>query len=126
MSRDENEDVSGLTLPDPIITKCIYHMENGEVISGEVLDLLLTDHKLQHRKPPVICAKSILNTSTNINTYFILCANSIMFDPRNKDSRYRSRNRWKIRRVKKSVYDLYVKFLKTNHNTFLYQAEREI
>jgi hypothetical protein len=126
MSRDENEDVSGLTLPDPIITECIYHIEKGGVVGDDKYIELIAEHKAQNLKPPTVCAKSILNTSTTINSYYILCANSIMFDPRNQDSRYRSRNRWKLRRVKKSVYDLYVKFLNTKHNTFLYQAERGV
>jgi hypothetical protein len=126
MSRDENEDVSGLTLPDPIITECVYHIDQRGVLNDSQYAELMAECKAQHFKPPFVCAKSILNTSTMVNTYFVLCANSIMFDPRNKDSRYRSRNRWKLRRVKKSIYDLYVKFLNTKHYSFLYQAERGV
>ena len=127
MSRNEHEDVSGLTLPDPIITECIYHIEKKrEVLDSDQYAKLIAMCKAQHLKPPFVCAKSILNTDTKINTYYILCAGSIMFDFRYTDSRYRSRNRWKLRRVKKSVYDLYVKFLNTKHSTFLFQAERGI
>ena len=126
MSRNENEDVSMLELPDPIITKCTYNIEKMGVMDSDGYEILIATCKAQHLKPPFVCAKSILNTDTQISSFFILCANSIMFDPRNQDSRYRSRNRWKLRRVKKSVYDLYVKFLNTKHNTFLYQAERGI
>lgn len=122
MSRYENDDLSHLDLPDPIQMNALYLLENGQVVDDEEYQCLLKEQS----KTPVICGKQIGNQTTNMETYYILCSGSNMFNPRNKDARYMIRNRWKFRRVTRSTYDLYDKFLRTNHQSFLYQAERGI
>ena len=124
MSRNENEDVSHLNLPDPISLQIQYYMEDGDILDDEQFDNLVLEYKQQQRKLPFICAKSVHNINTKINTYFVLCAGSLIFDPRDKDSRYRSRHHWKMRRVNKSTYNNYIRFLRTSYTSFLHQAER--
>ena len=126
MSRYENEDVSHLELPDPIHLDVTYHLESGDELDEEQYQKLLDEYQAIQKAPPVLCGKKIWNPTTRMTTYFILCSGSNMFNPRNKDARYMIRNRWKMRRVIRSTYDLYTKFLRTNHQTFLYQAERGI
>ena len=124
MARNENEDVSHLNLPDPVVVQTQYYMENGNILDDKQLEDVIKEHRKIYKKLPIVCAKNIYNESTDIRTFFVLCAGSLLFDPRDKDSRYRSRHHWKLRRVPKSVYDLYIRFLKTHYKSFLYQAER--
>ena len=124
MGRNENEDVSHLDLPNPITLETQYYMEDGDILDDEQFESLKTECKQQRQKFPVTCAKSVHNIVTQIDTYFILCAGSLLFDPRDKDSRYRSRHHWKMRRVNKSTYNTYIRFLRTNYTSFLHQAER--
>lgn len=124
MSRYENDDLSHLNLPDPLQLNTVYHLEDGQELDGEAYDNMLTEYQAAEKAPPVTCGKVILNPTTNMVTYFVLCSASSMFNPRSKDARYMIRNRWKMRRVSRSTYELYIKFLRTNHQTFLYQAER--
>jgi len=117
MSRNENQDVSHMNLPDPNVTEIRYFLPNGEIIDKEEYD-----------KQGKVCAKEIFNKDTHILSYYILCAGSLMFDPRElkQNCRYLSRNRWVFRRVKRSTFDLYTKFLKQQYTSFLHQAEREL
>jgi len=126
MSRNENDDVSHLNLPTPNKVESTYHMENGSILDDEKLAKLIRDIKKDYKKLPIICAKKTYNKSTDTNTFFVLCSGSYLFDPKNKDSRYRIRNRWKMKRVNKSIYDLYIRFLRTYYKSFLYQAERSM
>ncbi len=103
MGRNENEDVSSLDLPDPITHEISERTESN-----------------------VACARISLNPTTKMVSYYVLCSGGQVFDPNNTDTRYRSRNRGKMKRVKKTMFDLYIKFLDTKHKTYLYQAEREI
>jgi len=126
MSRNENENITHLKLPDPKTSNQTYYMENGSVLDDEQFAELIKGHKAKYTKPPMICAKTSFNLKSRLYTFYILCAGSMLFDPRNTDSRYRIRNRWLLRRVKKSVFELYLKFLNTSHKTHLFQAERGI
>lgn len=71
----------------------------------------------------VVCAKCVATNDTP--SYYILCNNGgQMFNPGLKDSRYISRYIWKFKRVKGTVFNLYVKFLIHKYRSLLYQAER--
>lgn len=102
MSRYENEDLSGLNLPED------------------------TREENSHTHGDLTCAKTIYDHSTNITSYYILCAGSKVYDPTEIDVRYKTRNNWKLRRVKKSIYDMYLNFLSNKRKALLYQIEREV
>ena len=123
---DNESDFVHLDLPNPEITNTLYLMENNGILDDDAFIKLIKTCKERYANPPVICGKIITNTNTHITTYFLLCSGSQLFDPGSRDVRYRTRNRWKFRRVHKTTYDLYAKFLSTSHRTFLYQAERGI
>ena len=117
MSRNDREDVEFLNLPDPEPTIANYYMAEGLVLDRDEFE--------QTQCPLRICAKEIQNKETKITTYFVLCNNrNQMFDPRDTDARYQIRNVWKFRRVMRSTFDLYVKFLKQKYTSMLTQAER--
>lgn len=117
MSRHENENVDFLNLPDPDPVLADYYLSDGSIISR--------DEYLKLKKPPRVCAKAVQNQETKIVTYFILCNNrNQMYDPRESDGRYFTRNWWKFRRVLKSTFEIYIKFLKQKYTSLLTQAER--
>lgn len=123
---NNESDLAHLNLPNPEVTKTMFLMENNQSLDDDEFLTLVKTCKERYVKAPVICGKQITNTDTNMTTFFLLCSGSQIFDPSSRDVRYRTRNRWKFRRVNKSIYELYTKFLSTNHKTFLYQAERGI
>lgn len=117
MSRNENENLDHISLPDPVNTHANYYIKNGEIINRDVY------YKME--KPPTVYAKEVQNTNTKIVTHFVLSNNhGQMFDPGEIDLRYRNRNIWKFRRVKRTAFELYIKFLKQHYKSFLRQAER--
>jgi len=119
MSQNDREDVSHLDLPDPIQTKAIYYVEGGKSIDRK--------EYLNIEKQPLVCAKEVQHLETKITTYFILCAsNGQMFDPRETDRRYRVRNVWKFRRVTRTTFDIYLKFLQHKYTSMLSQAQRSM
>lgn len=123
MSRNENENVEFLKLPDSNTVDMIYYVHGGKKYTDEEYLNLVTETK--DRNIPNICCKMLTNKETGLTTYYILCNNmNQMFDPKNKDFRYKKRSNWKFRRVNRSTFDTYVKFLQQNYKSLLTQAER--
>ena len=119
MSRNDQEDVGFLDLPDPNPTTATYYIDGGIGVDREKYNVL-TDAK-------PICAKVIQNKITKTTTFFILCNSSNqMFDPKERDVRYKKRDTWKFRSVNSSTFDLYLRFLKHHYRSLLSQAEREL
>jgi len=117
MSRYERDDISHLNLPDPISTRANYYIKDGEVIKREKYNTL--------KHPAVVCCKEIQHIETKITTYYVLCNGcNQMFDPHEQDTRYKVRSQWKFRRVNRSTFDLYTKFLRQHYKSLLSQAER--
>ena len=111
MGRYENDDVSGLDLPDPNTLFIKEFNEAGEIAGPNQW----------------VCAKETANKSTNVVNYYILCAGGQMYNPRrDNDVRYKSRNDWKLTRVRDVAYNLYQQFLQTRRLSYLYQAERDL
>lgn len=125
MGRHENEDLSHLDLPDPHQVDTLYYLENQAVLNDDEFNELLNVCAQEQRMAPVVCAKYISNPTTGMLTFYVLCAGSNLYDPHNK-GRLRVRSPWKFRRTTRTTFDLYAKFLRTNHRSFLYQAERGI
>jgi len=119
MSRNENVDISHLDLPDPIQTQAIYYIGDGESIDRKAY--------INMEQQPTVYAKQVQHIETKITTYFVLCASDgKMFDPRDTDKRYRIRNLWKFRRVTRTAFDMYVKFLQHKYTSMLSQAQRSM
>jgi hypothetical protein len=119
MSRYDQDNVDHLDLPDPNPTVANYYIENSTFIDREAY--------MRMSDPPKVCAKEVQHKETKITSYFVLCNNrSRIFDPRVTDPRYRTRNYWKFRKVTRSTFELYIKFLKNKYNSLLLQAERSM
>jgi len=119
MSRNEQENLDHLDLPDPVQTTAVYITINGEEIDRTEYNSM--------EKQPKICAKKITHNETGKTTLFILCdSGAQMFDPRNTDVRYLRRNVWQFRRVSGTSFDLYMKFLKQKYTSLLQQAQRRL
>jgi len=117
MSRHDQEDVGFLNLPDPEVTSANYYLNGGIVMDRD-------EYNKQQNKQ-TICAKEVQHKATQITYYYVLCNNrNQMFDPRETDTNYKIRNVWKFRRVSRSTFDLYTKFLKQKYTSMLIQAER--
>lgn len=115
--RSDQENLDHLDLPDPDVNTAIYYVEGGIAIDRQ--DYYSLD------KPLTVCAKAVQTIESGVTRYFILCNNrNQMFDPRESDKRYIIRNVWKFRPVKRTTFDLYVKFLKAKYTSLLTQAER--
>lgn len=98
-----------------------YYLTDRSVISDEEMARLKSEGQ-----KPTVCAQITHHPQTGAMSHYILRGDCGLFDPREKGPRYKVRHNWKMRRVKPEVFDLYLKFLKTNRTSFLYQAEREI
>lgn len=72
-----------------------------------------------------IVAKCNINPFTETKNYYIRFENSHMVDPVNRDFRRHFTEQAQWKRVSEQVYNLYVKFLKTNKQAFLSKAKRE-
>lgn len=119
MSRYDHENIDFLHLPDPNPSNTHYYTSSGEC--------MLKEKFLKLKDPPTICAKEVQNKQTKITSYFILCdSNNRLFNPKEHDSRKRFKLLWKFRRVKRSTFDFYIKFLRQHYRSFLLQAEREL
>jgi hypothetical protein len=125
MGRYENENVEHIdNSPDQKNT--YYFLEDGIKVTKEQY------YKAQCQE--IVCAKIIESTVLDRNydeiskTNYYVLANNLgqLFDPRESDSRYRIRTRWQHRKVKRSVFDTYLKFLQQKYKSFLIQAEREL
>ena len=121
-----NENLDHLSLPNPNILTHKYSLENGKIVNDKQFTELLKKTQIDKTKIPLVCSKEVYNTDTKLSSYYILCAGGQMYDPTNTDARYKKRNTWKFRKVNKTTYNSYTKFLTTRHKTFLYQAERNI
>jgi hypothetical protein len=125
MGRYENENVEHIdNSPDQQNT--YYFLEDGIKVTKE--------QYYQAQCQEIVCAKIIENTILDRNydefsktNYYVLANNrGQLFDPRESDSRYRIRTRWQYRKVRRSVFDTYLKFLQQKYKSFLIQAEREL
>lgn len=119
MSRNDQENVEHLDLPDPVQTDAIYYTCTGEPIDREDYNKM--------ENPPKICAKRVTHRDTGTTTLFVLSnSGGQMFDPRETDRRYLIRNVWSFRRVSGTPFELYMKFLKQKYTSLLQQAQRRI
>lgn len=103
MSRHENEDLTELEIPQDEITEKTYSVKSE------------------------ICAKSVFFSRTKTTKLFVLCNGGRLFNPNmTNDTRYKKRSDWKMKRVNKSIFNAYLRFLKEKKEIYLHQAEREI
>jgi hypothetical protein len=117
MSRNENEDISHLNLPDSKVADVIYIMRNSVEITKEQWE--------QMDPQPPVYAKAVKSLRTGSHDYYVLInKHNRMCDPDNTDPYYKTRGLWKFRKVSASTYRKYTAFLKQHYKSLLLQAER--
>lgn len=115
MSRHENDNVDHLYLPNKNATQVTYYFQDGIVTDEEPDNAMAFAKKVEWSD----------EKDQTVN-YYILCNNyNRMFDPRETEPRYKTRQ-WRYRKVKKPAFDLYVRFLKEKYISLLLQAERQL
>lgn len=110
MSRHENENLAGLDIPGPTEYDIIAYGPSGETGVDE----------------KSVCARQVTNKETGNVRYFVKYGDSRLFSPHRITKREEKMTRWKMKRVSKEVFDLYVRFLKSGSNVLLNNAERMI
>lgn len=119
MSRYDREDLSHLDLPEPdqyFVT--YYTAPDGNSISKEAY------YTLEPEQQPIVCGKITTNKESGTRNFFVLCSDrNELYDPRERGMQSH-RNRWRFVKVKRTVFDLYMKFLNQRYQSLLKQAER--
>lgn len=107
MARWENEDVSGLNLPDPINISTKYIDKNGKEINTEQF------------------AVAKIVTADDKNTYYIRYGRGEIVDPHHTDVNFnRNESYFKLKKVDEKAFHTYVKFLTTKNRLYFTMARR--
>lgn len=110
MARWENEDISGLNLPDENKTIVEYYDKNGKVSIEEVA-----------------YAKYISTWSglENIGErWYIKFSRGELIDPHNIDSNTKNKNIQKFKKVSKQAFNAYLTYLKTRNRLHFTKSRR--
>tara|TARA_Y100000361_G_C11147284_1_gene338821 strand:- start:544 stop:891 length:348 start_codon:yes stop_codon:yes gene_type:complete len=110
MARWENEDVSGLNIPDPEVTETIFIDLNGK-----------------HTSDDKAIAKRV-DSSSGSCTYYIKYGRNELLDPHQADSSYAATRRqshmYKFKKVSKATFDSYIKYLESKNRLYFTKARR--
>lgn len=115
MARHENEDLTGLDIPENNKVKIIYYLRGGMTVAD-----------IDGLKDREICAyERVSEVDETIASYYIRCTGSRVYNPYgDADPRYFSRRTWVWRRVDARTFNMYEKFLLTRRTRYLKDAER--
>lgn len=109
MSRWENEDVSGLNLPDPDTIVYTFLDKNGKEIENE---------------QQAVAKIASLNTK---NTYYIKYGRGEIIDPHHVDTNvYKNDKYYVFKKVTETAFASYKKFLTTKNRLYFTTARRLI
>ena len=110
MARWENEDVSGLNIPDPEQLETIFIDLNGKTTSEDKA-----------------IAKTV-KSSNGSNTHYIKYGRNELLDPHQADSSYASTRRqshmYKFKKVSEQTFQSYVKYLESKNRLYFTKARR--
>lgn len=73
-----------------------------------------------------IVAKERYNPNTTKTTYYIKMYGGQSFNPQKTYDHGYKKLHWQLRCVKRSTFDMYIKFLETKRETYLRQVERSL
>ena len=111
MARGENEDVSGLSLPDPLKISIVFYNKAGEEAE-----------EAQAVAKEVSTCLSYENFSVQ---QFILYGRGEILDPHGVDIRC-NRSLYKYKKVTKNAFESYIKYLKSKNAMHFTRARRLI
>jgi|TARA_R110000851_G_scaffold31375_2_gene84915 hypothetical protein len=111
MARGENEDVTGLNLPDPLKVSVVFYdkagkeTEESQAVAKEV--------------------STLLNHEDFSVQQFILYGRGEILDPHGIDTRC-NRRLYQYKKVAQDAFDSYIKYLKSKNVTYFTRARRLI
>jgi len=105
MARWENEDLSGLNIPEPPKTTEVFFGNGGKT----------AEQKMAFAK---------LITKGDAETYYVKYGRGDLLDPYHADRLTYNRPYFDFKKVKKNVFDLYIEYLKSSSRIFLTRARR--
>lgn len=105
MARWENEDVSGLNLPEPQKVEKIYFDKSGSSC----------DEKSAYAMECV---------SESSSFFYIRFSRGELIDPHSIDSNTKLKNNPDFKKVKKPCFDNYIKYLKTKNRLYFTRSRR--
>lgn len=107
MARWENEDVSGLNLPDPVNIASVYLDKNGKETDTEQF------------------AVAKVTTADDKKTYYIRYGRGEIIDPHHIDINFqRNDSYYKFKKVDQKAFDTYIKFLMTKNRLYFTMTRR--
>ena len=105
MARWENEDVSGLDLPEPNKVATTFIGKNGKLCDESV-------------------AYAVLRACANSETYYVRFSRGELIDPHSVDGNAKLRNKPNFKKVKKKCFEEYVKYLKSKNTLYFTRSRR--
>jgi hypothetical protein len=112
MARNENENLSGLVVPetDELITQ--YFDKTGNL--AEEINAVAKITKLHNKE-----------TDKILVNYYIKFGRGLLFDPYGMDMNKLNAYNFSFKKVDSSIYSQYIQYLKTRRSLFLTHAQRE-
>jgi hypothetical protein len=109
MGRGENEDVSGLDLPDPLKVDIVFYDDRGV--------------EADEQKAVAKTVSTILGYEHPSTQRFILYGRGEILDPHGTDFRG-NRNLYKYKKVSEDTFENYIKYLKSKNTLYFTRARR--
>lgn len=106
MARWENEDVSGLNLPDPIKVLKSYYDKNGKITTDEKIAFAI-EAEVDEKK-----------------SYYIKYSRGEIVDPHHTDFNFKDKNYTVFKKVCQEAFEMYHKFLTTKNRLYFTRARR--
>jgi len=112
MARNENENLSGITLPELDEVSTQYIDKSGNL--GQEQSAVAKITKVHNKEEDKV----------TIN-YYIKHGRGMLFDPYGMDANKINAYNFQFKKVNQNIYSQYVQYLKTRRSMFLTYAQRE-
>lgn len=112
MARNENENLSGLNIPDTDDIATVFIGKSG----------VLCDQKDSVAK---YCTIQNKENNRSVINYYIKYGRGMLFDPYGMDMNKINSYNFQYKKVDESIYNKYLEYLKSRREVFLTQAQRE-
>lgn len=112
MARHENENLSGLVIPETDQLTTQYIDKSGE--PGEEYGSVAKITELHNKENDRV-----------VTNYYIKHGRGMLFDPYGMDANKVNAYNFQFKKVDQSIYSQYIQYLKTRRSMFLTYAQRE-
>jgi hypothetical protein len=112
MARNENENLTGLLVPDTDELSIQYFDKTGNIAEERIAVAKIT--RLHNKEED----RTVIN-------YYIKFGRGMLFDPYGMDMNKLNAYNFQFKKVDQKIYSQYIQYLKTRRSLFLTQAQRE-